>query len=214
MAQVSATYATSLAFFCKKNWPKHIYWSNITWHCWKLAVQGTFNLIKAPLWISRIINQANEMAISFWPKWNDHFILTEMKWKPFNFRQNEMVISFRPKWNAIFFIVLRNMRPEPALVLQWTLPWPYNTPDMALYIMAIFFNVMQQKWDQGPLGTQRSTPIGSRTCLGTSMDPAMALQYTKHGPLYFGPLRVQGGSWTLWGSAFVSPESLDPIFVA
>ena len=21
----------------------------------------------------------------------------------------------------------------PALVLQWTLPWPYNTPDMALY---------------------------------------------------------------------------------
>ena len=22
----------------------------------------------------------------------------------------------------------------PALDLQWTLPWPYNTPDMALYI--------------------------------------------------------------------------------
>ena len=34
---------------------------------------------------------------------------------------------------------------------------------------------MQQKRDQGTLGTQRSTLIGSRTCLGPSMDPAMAL---------------------------------------
>ena len=25
------------------------------------------------------------------------------------------------------------------LVLQWTLPWPYNTPNMALYISTIFF---------------------------------------------------------------------------
>ena len=40
---------------------------------------------------------------------------------------------------------------------------------------------MQQKWDQGTLGTQRTTLIGSRTRLGPSMDPAMALQYTKHG---------------------------------
>ena len=45
---------------------------------------------------------------------------------------------------------------------------------------------MQQKWDQGTLGTQRSTLIGSRTPLGPSMDPAMALQYTLHGPLYIG----------------------------
>ena len=45
---------------------------------------------------------------------------------------------------------------------------------------------MQQKLDQGTLGTQRSTLIGSRTCLGPSMDPAMALQYTKQGPLYIG----------------------------
>ena len=74
----------------------------------------------------------------------------------------------------------------PNLVLQWTLPWPYNTPDMVLYILAIFFHSMQQKWDQGTLGTQRSTLIGSRTRLGPSMDPAMALQYTKHGPLYIG----------------------------
>ena len=40
---------------------------------------------------------------------------------------------------------------------------------------------MQQKWDQGTLGTQRS-----RTHLGPSMDPAMALQYTKHSPFYIG----------------------------
>ena len=45
---------------------------------------------------------------------------------------------------------------------------------------------MQQKSDQGTLGTQRSTLIGSRTHLGPSMDPAMALKYTQHGPLYIG----------------------------
>ena len=31
---------------------------------------------------------------------------------------------------------------------------------------------MHQKWDQGTLGTQRSTLIGSRTRLGPSIDPA------------------------------------------
>ena len=74
----------------------------------------------------------------------------------------------------------------PALVLQRTLPWAYNTPNMALYILAIFLHSMQRKLDQGTLGTQGSTLIGSRACSGPSMDPAMALQYTKHGPLYFG----------------------------
>ena len=43
---------------------------------------------------------------------------------------------------------------------------------------------MQQKWDQGTLGTQRVTLIGSRTRLGPSMDPAMVLQYTQHGYIY------------------------------
>ena len=43
---------------------------------------------------------------------------------------------------------------------------------------------MQQKWDQGTLGTQRSTLIGSRTHLGPSMDPAMALQYAQHGYIF------------------------------
>ena len=60
----------------------------------------------------------------------------------------------------------------PSLVLHWTLPWPLNTLNMALYILAIFLHSMQQKWDQGTLGTQRSTLIGSRTRLGPSMDPA------------------------------------------
>ena len=45
---------------------------------------------------------------------------------------------------------------------------------------------MQQKWDQGTLGTLRSTLIGSKTGPGPSMDPVMALQYTNHGPLYIG----------------------------
>ena len=57
---------------------------------------------------------------------------------------------------------------------------------MALYIFAIFLDSMQQKWDQGTLETQRSTLIGSMTHLSPSMDPDMALQYTKHGPLYIG----------------------------
>merc|ERR1711942_592043 len=79
-----------------------------------------------------------------------------------------------------------SLGPGPALVLQWTLPWPCNTPNMALYILAIFLHSMQQKWDQGTLGTQSSTLIGSKTRLGPSKDPAMALQYTKHGPLCIG----------------------------
>ena len=45
---------------------------------------------------------------------------------------------------------------------------------------------MQLKSDQRTLGRQRWTLFGSRTYLGHSMDPAMALQYTKHGPLYIG----------------------------
>ena len=68
----------------------------------------------------------------------------------------------------------------PALVLQWTRPWSYNTPNMALYILALFLHSMQKKyvcwriktfsissmqpkWDQGTLGRQRLTLIGSRT---------------------------------------------------
>ena len=47
-----------------------------------------------------------------------------------------------------------------------------------LYIGYSIFAFMQQKWDQGTRGTQRSTLIGSRTRLGLSRDPAMALQYT------------------------------------
>ena len=49
---------------------------------------------------------------------------------------------------------------------------PYNTPNMALYILDIFVYSMQQKWDQETLGTK------GQPSLGPSMDPAMALQYT------------------------------------
>ena len=57
-------------------------------------------------------------------------------------------------------------------------------PKRKLAILAIFLHCMQQKWDQGTLGRQRSTLIGSRTRLGPSMDPDMALKYNQHGPLY------------------------------
>ena len=53
-------------------------------------------------------------------------------------------------------------------------------------ILALILHSMQQKWDQGTLGTQRSTLVGSRTCLGPSMDSALALQCTQHGHLYIG----------------------------
>ena len=51
-------------------------------------------------------------------------------------------------------------------------------PQRKLAILAIFLHSLQQKWDEGTLGRQRSTLIGSRTRRGPSMDPAMALQYT------------------------------------
>ena len=91
------------------------------------------------------------------------------------------------------------------MVLQWTLPWPYNTANLALYILAIFLHYMQQKWDQGTLGTQRSTLIGSRTHLGPSKDPAMGLQYTKHGPLYIGSIFSQSVSLTQYVVLSVCP---------
>ena len=47
---------------------------------------------------------------------------------------------------------------------------------LALYVMALLLHSMQQKWDQGTLGTQRLTLIGSRTRHGPSMDPAIALK--------------------------------------
>ena len=40
---------------------------------------------------------------------------------------------------------------------------------MATYILAIFLHSKQQKWDQGTMGKQRSTRIGSRTRLGPSL---------------------------------------------
>ena len=58
----------------------------------------------------------------------------------------------------------------PALVLQWTLPWPYNTLNMALYVLAIFLHSMQQKWDQGTLGNKNGPSLGP--------GPALVLQWS------------------------------------
>ena len=97
----------------------------------------------------------------------------------------------------------------PLLVLQWTLPWPYNTPNMVIYIFAIFLHSMQQKRDQGTLGIQRSILFCSSFRLDPSMDPAMALQYTKHGPLYIGYIFVFYA--TNMGSRESGDTLVDPI---
>ena len=140
--------------------------------------------------------------------------------------------TIHPKWPFIYWIyfcILRNKneikglwghkgQPSsglgPALVLQWTLAWPYNTPNMALYILAISIHTMQQKWDQGTLEILSSTLIGSRTPLGPSMDPAMALYilaiflHTLQQKREQGTLEIQRS--TLIGSRTTLGPSMDP----
>ena len=58
---------------------------------------------------------------------------------------------------------------------------------MALYILVMFLHSIHQKWDQGTLGTQRTTLIGPKPLLAPSMDPDIALQYTQHA-LYILPI--------------------------
>ena len=48
------------------------------------------------------------------------------------------------------------------------------------YIFALYATKMGSK----DSGETKSDLIGSRTCLGPSVDPTMALKYTQHGPLY------------------------------
>ena len=50
------------------------------------------------------------------------------------------------------------------------------------YIFAFYATKMGSK----DSGETKVDLIGSRTRLRPSMDPTMALQYTKHGPLYIG----------------------------
>ena len=115
-----------------------------------------------------------------------------------------------------------------------------GTPGPASTHIGYIFAFNEPKWGQGTLGKQRSTLIGSRTRLGldptihltwpfifralfefnpTQASPGWRLRIQKGqirciiGP-WQGPLKDQGGSWTQWGSTFVSPDSLDPIFVA
>ena len=47
---------------------------------------------------------------------------------------------------------------------------PYNTPNMALYILDIFVYSMQQKWDQETLGTKGQPSLG--------LGPILVLQWT------------------------------------
>ena len=59
-------------------------------------------------------------------------------------------------------------------------------PTKEIGYIGYIFAFYATKLDQGTLGRQRLTLIGSRTHLGPSMDPAMALKYTQHGPFYIG----------------------------
>ena len=53
-----------------------------------------------------------------------------------------------------------------------------GTPGPASTHIGYIFAFNEPKWGQGTLGKQRSTLIGSRTCLGLSRDPVLTLQYT------------------------------------
>ena len=101
---------------------------------------------------------------------------------------------------------------EKKVVPHWVQdpPWSFNGPchgptinQTWSFIYWLFFTFYATKWDQGTLGTQRSTLIGSRNRLGPSMDPAIALQYTQHDPLYIGCIftfyATKIGSNKLWG---------------
>ena len=59
-------------------------------------------------------------------------------------------------------------------------------PQKEIGYIGYIFAFYAKKWDQGTLETQKTTIIGSRTSLGPSLDPTMALQYLQHGPLYIG----------------------------
>ena len=81
---------------------------------------------------------------------------------------------------AIFFILcnknggLWGHKGQPSLflgpdfVLQGTLPWPNNTPDMALYILAIFLHSMQRKWDQTNSGDTKVDPLEPKVGLNSN----------------------------------------------
>ena len=85
---------------------------------------------------------------------------------------------------------------------------PLNAFAPKITVMAIFLNSKQQKTYQGTLRTQESTPIGSQTSLGPSMDPAGTLAPLTILEHFFGHCGTQSGhkvpSWT-----FMDPQ-MDP----
>ena len=82
-------------------------------------------------------------------------------------------------------------------------------PTMALYILVIFVHSMQQKWDQGTLGTERPTVIGSKTRLGPSIHLSWPFIYW----LYFCILRNKNGIKGLWGHKGPPSLGLGPALV-
>ena len=62
----------------------------------------------------------------------------------------------------------------PAWVHQWTLPWPHNTPDMALYILAIFFILYNKNGIKGVWEHKELPSLG--------LGPAWVLQWTLPWP--------------------------------
>ena len=77
----------------------------------------------------------------------------------------------------LFKIILKSP-PSPG--------WRQMCPPGKIRHICYIFAFCTTKMYQGTLVAQRCTLIGSRTRHGPSMDPAMALQYTWHGPLYIG----------------------------
>ena len=73
-----------------------------------------------------------------------------------------------------------SLGPGPALVLQWTLPWPYNTPNKALYILAIFSHKFKNfisctKFYFKKIFSLTRTPLRPRRVL----DPTRVLTWSK-----------------------------------
>ena len=68
-----------------------------------------------------------------------------------------------------------SIETEKNYLLMARLTWPYVG-----YIIEFYATKIGSRDSRDT----KVEPIGSRTRLGPSMDPALALQYTQHGPLY------------------------------
>ena len=67
-----------------------------------------------------------------------------------------------------------SLGPGPALVLQWTLPWPYNTPNM-VFIHWLYFCILCNKIGIRGLWGHKGPP-------SLGLGPALVLQWTLPWP--------------------------------